>query len=68
MANYLVIFVHTLLNFGSWNTFSPIDIKKTINNQEITKPNPKISNHTIPSSEWTIPLPSNKGKDRIEHL
>ncbi|CAG8651670.1 9443_t:CDS:2 [Gigaspora margarita] len=49
-----------LPNFGSWNTFSPIDIKKTINNQEFTKPDPKISNRTIPNSEWTIPLPSSK--------
>ncbi|CAG8787392.1 44635_t:CDS:2 [Gigaspora margarita] len=41
-------------------TFSPIDIKKTINDQEFTKPDPKISNHTIPNSECTIPLPSSK--------
>ncbi|RIB09534.1 hypothetical protein C2G38_2208690 [Gigaspora rosea] len=56
----------SLPNFGSWNTFLPIDIKKTINNQEFTKPDPKISNCTIPNSEWTIPLSSNKSKDSIK--
>ena len=29
--------------------------------QEFTKPEPKISNRTIPNSEWTVPLPNNKG-------
>ncbi|CAG8730386.1 7184_t:CDS:2, partial [Racocetra persica] len=34
-----------------------------MNNQEFTKPSSKISDHTKPSSEWTIPLPSNKNKE-----
>jgi len=50
-----------LPNFGSWNTFSPIDIKKAMNDQDFTKPDPIVSDRTIPKSEWTIPLPSNKG-------
>ena len=52
------ICARSLPNFGSWNTFSPIDIKKAMNDQEFTKPDPMVSDHTIPKSEWTVPLPS----------
>jgi hypothetical protein len=29
-----------------------------MNDQEFTKPDPMISDRTIPKSEWTVPLPS----------
>ena len=32
-----------------------------MNNQEFIKPDPTVSDCTIPKSEWTIPLPNNKG-------
>ncbi|CAG8700623.1 12406_t:CDS:2, partial [Dentiscutata heterogama] len=50
------ICVRSLPNFGSWNTFFSINIKKTMNDQEFTKPSLKISDCTKPSSEWTILL------------
>jgi hypothetical protein len=52
------ICARSLPNFGSWNTFSPMDIKKAMNDQDFTKPDPMVSDHTIPKSEWTVPLPS----------
>ena len=55
------ICAHSLPNFGTWNTFSPFDIKKSLKDQELIKPNPSTSVKTTPSSEWTIPLPS-KGR------
>jgi hypothetical protein len=38
-----------------------MDIKKAMNDQEFIKPDPIVSDCTMPKSEWTIPLPSNKG-------
>jgi hypothetical protein len=58
------ICARSLPNFGPWKTFSPMDIKKVMNNQEFTKPDPVISDRTIPKSEWTVPLPNNKGMQK----
>ena len=35
-----------------------------MNNQEFTKPDPVTSDRTIPKSEWTVPLPNNKGTQK----
>ena len=41
-----------------------MDIKKAMDNQEFTKPEPATSDRTIPKSEWTVPLPNNKGMQK----
>ena len=45
------ICIRSLPNFGSWNTFSPYDIKKAMKDQEFIKPDSIISDRTIPKSE-----------------
>ena len=55
------ICTRSLPNFGSWNIFSPYDIKKAMKDQEFIKPDLIISDHIILKSEWTIPLFNNKG-------
>ncbi|CAH1763828.1 4237_t:CDS:1, partial [Entrophospora sp. SA101] len=46
------ICAHSLPNFGTWNTFSPFDIKKSLKDQELIKPNP--SNNTKLRMDYSI--------------
>ncbi|RIB13654.1 hypothetical protein C2G38_2197242 [Gigaspora rosea] len=44
-----------LPNIGEWNNFSPAYLNK-LWNVPLHRPNPTKSEHTIPSSTWTIPI------------
>ena len=43
-------------NIGKWNDFSPDKLEK-LRKKEIQKPNPQVSQHTVPQTPWFIPLP-----------
>ena len=40
-------------NIGTWKNFEPAKIEK----QPFEKPNPQVSDHSISTSNWNIPLP-----------
>ncbi|CAG8855528.1 28293_t:CDS:1, partial [Gigaspora margarita] len=44
-----------LPDIGEWNNFSPAYLNK-LWNVPLHRPNPTKSEHTIPSSTWTIPI------------
>ncbi|CAJ0908684.1 6509_t:CDS:2, partial [Entrophospora sp. SA101] len=58
------ICAHSLPNFGTWNTFSPFDIKKSLKDQELIKPNP--SNNTKLRMDYSIKDPNRLSKDVVK--
>lgn len=47
-------------NVSKWNYFSPEKLEK-LQKKEIQKPDPQVSQHTIPQTPWIIPLPDKSG-------
>ena len=51
-------------NIGNWNCFSPEKLEK-LQKKEIQKPNPQVSQHTVPQTPWFIPLPHKSGNELL---
>ncbi|CAG8739385.1 11338_t:CDS:2, partial [Racocetra persica] len=51
------ILAHAIPNIKNWKIFSPADLEKLCK-KDIYKPNPEISTHTTPCSDWEIPIPN----------
>ncbi|CAG8567140.1 5108_t:CDS:2, partial [Gigaspora rosea] len=51
------ILVHAISNIRNWNIFPPTDLEK-LYKKDIPKPNPEISTHTTPCSDWEISIPN----------
>jgi hypothetical protein len=45
-----------LPNIGEWNNFEPAKITK-FEKRPFEKPYPQVSDHSIPTSNWNVPLP-----------
>jgi hypothetical protein len=43
-------------NIGVWKNFEPTKIAQ-FEKRSLEKPNPQVSEHSIPNSNWNIPLP-----------
>jgi len=43
-------------NIGEWKNFEPAKITK-FEMRSLDKPNSQISDHSIPTSNWNVPLP-----------
>lgn len=43
-------------NIGTWKNFEPAKIAQ-LEKQPIEMPNPQVSDHSISTSNWNIPLP-----------
>ncbi|POG64528.1 hypothetical protein GLOIN_2v1674232 [Rhizophagus irregularis DAOM 181602=DAOM 197198] len=43
-------------NIGTWKNFEPAKIAQ-FEKRPLEKPNPQVSDHSIPTSNWNIPLP-----------
>ncbi|RIB10304.1 hypothetical protein C2G38_2043609 [Gigaspora rosea] len=50
------ILARSMPNIGNWKSFSPTQLSK-LYKTEITKPYPQFSDHSIPETDWHIPLP-----------
>ncbi|CAG8768190.1 18559_t:CDS:1, partial [Gigaspora rosea] len=53
LASYIV--AHLLLHFGTSAYFSPVAII-SLCNEELHRPEPKVSTHTEPQSKWMMAL------------
>ncbi|CAG8644670.1 33780_t:CDS:2, partial [Racocetra persica] len=51
------ILMHAISNIRNWKIFSPADLEKLCK-KDIHKPNPEISTHTTPCSDWEISIPN----------
>ncbi|RIB16393.1 hypothetical protein C2G38_2143116 [Gigaspora rosea] len=51
------ILARAIPNIGNWKVFSPADLEKLCK-KDIHKPNPEISTHTTPCSDWEISIPN----------
>ncbi|RIB20241.1 hypothetical protein C2G38_2304621 [Gigaspora rosea] len=51
------ILARAIPNIGNWKVFSPADLEKLCK-KDICKPNPEISIHTTPCSDWEISIPN----------
>jgi hypothetical protein len=45
-----------MLNIGMWKNFEPAKIAQ-FEKRLLEKPNPQVSDHSIPTSNWNMPLP-----------
>ncbi|RIB00511.1 hypothetical protein C2G38_2051598, partial [Gigaspora rosea] len=43
-------------NIGEWNEFTPAKLEK-LQKKDIQKPNPQVSQHSVPKSPWFVPMP-----------
>jgi hypothetical protein len=43
-------------NIGEWKNFEPAKISK-FEKCPLGKPNPQVSDHSTPTSDWNVPLP-----------
>ncbi|CAG8831646.1 2149_t:CDS:1, partial [Gigaspora rosea] len=59
LAGYIV--ARPLPHFGASVHFSPAMITNLCN-EELSRPEPKLSTHTEPKSKWKIALPKPQGK------
>jgi hypothetical protein len=51
-------------NIGKWNDFSPEKLEK-LRKKDIQKPNPQVSQHTVPQTPWFVPLPHKSGSETL---
>ncbi|RHZ55139.1 hypothetical protein Glove_420g6 [Diversispora epigaea] len=51
------ILARAVPNIGDWIIFTPAQLKK-LQNREIEIPKPLVSNHTIQSISWEVPIPN----------
>lgn len=51
-------------NIGKWNDFSQEKLEK-LQKKEIQKPNPQVSQHTVPQTPWFVPLPHKSGSEPL---
>ena len=59
LAGYIV--ARPLPHFGTSADFSPAMITNLCN-EELSRPEPKVSTHTKPQLKWTMALPNPQGK------
>ena len=48
-------------NIGEWKNFEPAKISK-FEKRPLEKPNPQVSDHSTPTSDWNVPLPHKSSK------
>ncbi|CAG8711972.1 17075_t:CDS:2, partial [Dentiscutata erythropus] len=56
--------VHAIPNIGKWNEFTSAKLEK-LQKKDIQKPNPQVSQHSVPKSPWFVPMP-HKSIDQLK--